>query len=96
LKGIFVLLARQGAEACLPWGGVKNKLLGGLACIITFENVNSRKGPPRRAGAKLNTLGGLPSVGRRKVLTCSCDFKFKENHESTIPTHCDKIVKNDL
>jgi hypothetical protein len=31
LKGIFVLLARQGAEACLPWGGVKNKLLGGFA-----------------------------------------------------------------
>jgi len=31
LKGIFVLLASQGADACLPWGGVKNKLLGGLA-----------------------------------------------------------------
>jgi len=31
LKGIFVLLARQGAEACLPWGGAKDKLLGGFA-----------------------------------------------------------------
>jgi hypothetical protein len=39
LKGIFVLLARQGAEAqrinslaaYFPWGGAKNKLLGGFA-----------------------------------------------------------------
>jgi hypothetical protein len=38
----------------------------------------------------------LAKAQRRKVLTCSCGFRFKENHESTIPTHCDKIVKNDL
>jgi len=31
LKGIFGLLARQGEDDCLPWGGVKNKLLGGFA-----------------------------------------------------------------
>jgi hypothetical protein len=31
LKGIFVLLARQGAEDCLSWGGAKNKLLGDFA-----------------------------------------------------------------
>jgi hypothetical protein len=43
LKGIFVLLARQGAEAqrinslaaYFPWAA-KNKLLSGLASIITF------------------------------------------------------------
>jgi hypothetical protein len=41
LKGIFVLLARQGAEAqrinslaaYFPWGGTKNKLLCGLAAL---------------------------------------------------------------
>jgi hypothetical protein len=33
LKGIFVLLARQGADACLPWGGAKNKLLCGFAAL---------------------------------------------------------------
>jgi hypothetical protein len=34
-----------------------------------YRNKSSRKDPPRRAGAKLITLGGLPSIVRRKVLT---------------------------
>jgi hypothetical protein len=33
LKGIFVLSAHQGAKACLPRGGAKNKLLGGFAAL---------------------------------------------------------------